>query len=95
MMVYMEKIQLGELSGFRTNSISGFCELIPEVGKPFVIIGESLTECANMRVVRTSRVVDIQGEGQGEFIIITESGSKYKVQILEDEKVEDFNGTNK
>lgn len=81
MHVLMKKLELSKVSKFRTETIEGDAPDMPIIGKPFYVFGKSLTEGANVRVVQTSPVKQIDSEEEGEYIISTESGSRYHLTM--------------
>ena len=64
----------------RTDEVLGKTDELPQVGKPFVLIGEGL-EFAN-RLVSTSPVKEIERHQPDLFVLTTESDSIYHVQVL-------------
>lgn len=81
----LEKIS-STTNALRTETVRGtFC--LPQVGRQFRLVGESLTEGADLRLVQTSPVTEmvrIQG-GFNErcqiFEFRTESGSHYRLVV--------------
>jgi len=64
----------------RTDEVLGKTDELPQVGKPFILIGEGL-EFGN-RMVNTSPVKEIERHQPNLFVLTTESGSIYHVQVL-------------
>lgn len=82
------KVQLIKLDGgknLRTSTVEGVCVNYPEEGKPFTMVGDSLTDQGDLRIVQTSKVVKIERpeSDKEEYILTTHSGSKYHVEIMQ------------
>lgn len=64
----------------RTDEILGKTQELPQVGKQFVLFGEGLE--FGTRCVNTSPVKSVERHQPDLFVITTESGSIYNVQVL-------------
>lgn len=78
--VKLEKLEKGD--GLRTTMAEGNCLSEPEIGKSFGMVGKSLSPDANLRVITTSPVAEIEKPSENEYIITTETGSKYKITLV-------------
>jgi hypothetical protein len=78
----LKRIEAGEKSGvLRTDRIEGEIDALPEVGRPFAIVGAALDPAASCRVVTTSRVVAVAPLLEGYTIFHTASGSRYSLTV--------------
>lgn len=81
--VWMERVEGG--AALRTPTVEGFTDVLPEVGRTFMLIGRPLNAMAQARLVETSVVTEVEkSEGRwGEPISTfkTQSGSKYRVTV--------------
>ncbi len=76
------KVRLFRVDGceaLRTPWVDGEAVYPPRVGKSFELHAEPLDPAFDGRLVTTSRVVEIKGDG----LFRTESGSLYRVEVLE------------
>jgi hypothetical protein len=64
----------------RTDSVEGMTSELPVVGKSFCLIGESLTEGMNARLVTTSKITKVDQNGD-EYTFNT-LNSTYKIEVL-------------
>ena len=81
------KVKLIRLDGgksLRSTIVDGECEYLPVEGKSFVMWGEPLTDVGNIRIVQTSTVIEVDklDSDDEEYIFITETGSKYHVEVM-------------
>jgi hypothetical protein len=80
----MTKIRMTKLTGgkaLRTNTVDGECESLPEEGSSFIMFAKPL-EGGSLRLVQTSPVVTVEQERDSRYVITTESGSKYQIDLL-------------
>jgi hypothetical protein len=71
----------------RTDTVEGVTEKLPAVGDSFVLIGKSLTEGMNARIVYTTEIQFVENMGN-EYMFKTRN-STYKMEVLtEDNFVE-------
>lgn len=64
----------------RTDEVLGKTDELPQVGKQFVLFGEGLE--FGTRRVNTSPVKEVERHQPDLFVLTTESGSVYHVQVL-------------
>ncbi len=69
----------------RSETIEGHAVELPQLGKPFVFVGESVDKTVNssggMRMVNTSRIMEIDRQGEV-FTCTTENNSIYEITVL-------------
>lgn len=66
-------------NNLRTNSMKGRFAKMPEVGKRFSIVGESLTPGGILRYINTSIVMGVESELPGQTIVFFTENSKYRL----------------
>lgn len=71
--------------GLRTEAVEGI-SLLPEEGKPFILVAKPLTEGATFRMVQTTNIKNVLRKSLREFYFETDNSS-YIVKIIE--KVEE------
>lgn len=77
--VTMSKVKGGER--IRTDIVEGSCVDYPIIGESFVILAESLAFAGGTRIVTTSRVKNVTGEGNS--LIIETLNSTYEIIFTE------------
>lgn len=73
-------------NNLRTNEIEGVSLDLPEVGKSFYLVGESLTEGMDARVVTTTEIKSLE-KTDNEYTFKT-LNSTYKLEVLGTEEIE-------
>lgn len=68
-------------SALRSSIIEGWCGSPPEEGKMFLMRGMPLDESGDIRLVNTSKVVEIEETEPGTYVFVTYSGSKYCAEL--------------
>jgi hypothetical protein len=88
MKVYKVKLTKVESNhnNLRTNEIEGITQELPSVGKSFQLVGESLTQGMNARIVYTTEIQFVENMGN-EYMFKT-LNSTYKVEVLGEETVD-------
>lgn len=74
-----EKLRNGVVRGKLLNSIA--------LGKSVYVAGDPLTPGTDVRLFNTSPLIDIEEEGQ-EYLVVTASGSVYRIRVIADEEAE-------
>ena len=85
--VILTKIESNH-SRLRTSDVLGNTLELPQVGKSFYLVGESLTEGMIARVVTTSEISSVEVSEDGKEFTFKTQNSTYKVQVLGTEEVE-------
>ena len=86
---YRLDVQLEKLStnpeGLRTNKVLGVAAHYPEVGRPFIMLGEALdkSQGANMRLICTTKV--LTADRDGDVVVFTTRNSQYRATLTEKE----------
>ena len=86
----MHKVKFSKVSNnhnrLRDDVIVGECEKLPELNKPFIMYCDPRDTTEGFRVVNTSRIKEMSVEFSKPniFDVHTESGSHYKIEVLED-----------
>jgi len=62
----------------RTKEVRGWTKYLPEVGLPFILLGEPLEKGMGLRRVNTSEVVGLEVAGDT-YMLKTKTGSVYQV----------------
>lgn len=87
----MKKVKLSKISGgnaLRTESIEGFAPFAPQVGRSYLVLGESLTNPGlDIRQFVTSIVQEIEEKENG--YVLKTLNSIYRVDFLPEDKEED------
>ena len=65
----------------RTSEVEGESLALPTIGEGFILIGKSLTEGANARLVVTSEIKEVEQDGI-DYVFKT-LNSTYRLEILE------------
>lgn len=73
-------------NSLRTNSVEGEFTSLPKIGRPFNIIGESLTLGGSMRLITTSLVTKIDQHLPGQAIVFQTENSRYRLDYSEIEE---------
>ena len=83
----MSKIKLTKIesshNNVRTKETIGEAPILPEIGKSFILFGDSLEFEGGIRTIHTSTIEEIEKITEKELIIKT-LNSTYKIEILED-----------
>lgn len=84
----MLKVKLKKIesthNNLRTNEIEGKTTHIPEVGHPFQIFGESLTEGNDFRCVTTTEVKESEYKEDSRIFTFKTLNSLYELEILDE-----------
>jgi len=83
--IKFSKVQGG--AAVRTDEVIGSTNHLPVLNSPFSLLGKSLTEGGSFRLVSTSPVVEIQEVNENTSLLVTASGSVYKVEILDEHEI--------
>ena len=88
MKVYIVKLTKIESNHdhLRTNEVEGVTNILPEVGKNFTLIGEPLTDGANVRIINTTEIKSVDKEEN--TIIFKTLNSTYQLDILGIKEIE-------
>lgn len=71
-------------SNVRTDEIEGVTADLPEAGKPFVLVGESLAFEGGGRIIQTTTIEKVEQLGD-EYLFHT-ANSTYKLEVLNELK---------
>jgi hypothetical protein len=67
--------------GLRTKKVKGTSEIVPTVGKCFMMVGPPLDKNLDVRFVQTSVIKDVSKKGKT-YTFRTQSGSVYKLKLV-------------
>lgn len=72
--------------GLRTTEIIGEAQFYHQIGSIFEMTSEPLDKRADIRLINTSKVIDMDTDAQSSlhpvFTLKTQSGSVYKIEVL-------------
>lgn len=71
-----------KLDGLRTKTVTGITDTIPILDMPFRMLAKPIDKNADVRYIETTLVKNLVKDGNV-FRFITESGTNYKLKIVE------------
>lgn len=67
----------------RTNEVQGLTDTLPEIGKPFKLVGESLTPGRTGRLIYTTPVKEVRLHPEEGSLEFWTENSHYGLQVLD------------